>query len=102
MEENNETKRRRSGSSRELAKWFSGRRNNVERWVDETCRGAIARARGVVAEEIRGLSRRVERVHELLDQFEQMVDAQPSDADGDGDSAQSDETGDGESADGDS
>ena len=76
MEEKNESKEPGRGSSRDLTSWFAGRRDNVERWVDETCRGAIARARGVVAEEIRGLSRRVERVHELLDQVEQMVDAE--------------------------
>ncbi len=83
MDEKEQVKRPRSASSRELTKWFAGRRNNVERWVEETCRGAIAKARGVVAEEIRGLSRRVDRVHELLDQVEQMVDAQETDAAGD-------------------
>ena len=55
--------------------WLAGRRNDVERIVGETCHRAIASVRGMLAEEIRSLSRRVERMHSLLDQLEHLVEA---------------------------
>lgn len=75
---------------RDLAGWIAGRRGEVERWVEEACQRAVARTRGVVAEEIRALSRRVERMHELLDHLERIVETQkeegldPASRDGEG------------------
>lgn len=62
-------------SSGDIATWFAGRRSEVEKWVDETCQSAISKTRGVLADEIRGLSKRVEMMHELLDQLEHYVEA---------------------------
>lgn len=74
----NDGKQQEGVAPRDLTAWFVGRKSNVERWVDETCNRAIHKARSVVGEEIRGLSRRVEQMHELLDQLEQIVEAQES------------------------
>lgn len=73
MSETDETPE--SKGSGDIATWLAGRRSEVERWVDETCQHAISKTRGVLADEIRGLSKRVEMMHELLDQLEHYVDA---------------------------
>ncbi len=57
-------------SVRDLGAWIVGRRS----WVEEACQGAVTRFRTVLVDEIRTLSRRVERLHDMLDQLEQMVD----------------------------
>lgn len=74
-------KQPKEARGRDLASWLSGRKTEVERWVEESCQRAVAGARAVAAEEIRGLSRRVERMHGLLDQLERLVDA-PAPSDG--------------------
>lgn len=56
--------------------WLGERRADAERKLDEVCQHAIGRLRSVVAEEIRGLSKRVEQMHQVLDQLEQMVERQ--------------------------
>lgn len=71
-----EDEKEEDGSSRDIAGWLSGRRSDFERWVEETCQKAVIRTRGVLAEEIRGLSKRVEQMHDLLDQLERYVESQ--------------------------
>ena len=54
---------------------------DIASWFAETCQRAISKTRGVLADEIRGLSKRVEKMHELLDQLEHYVDdSEESDA----------------------
>jgi hypothetical protein len=58
----------------EIAKRLADWRAEAERWVEDTCHRAVSRLKSVLVEEIRHLSRRVERMHELLDQLEHMVE----------------------------
>jgi hypothetical protein len=60
-----------------LTTWFIGRRSDVERWIEDAVQRSFNSGRAVLADEIRGLSRRVERMHMLLDQLEKMVDTPP-------------------------
>jgi hypothetical protein len=59
----------------DLTVWLAGRRNEVERWIEDACQRAVVAGRGALGEEIRTLSRRVERMHALLDQLEHIVDS---------------------------
>jgi hypothetical protein len=71
-----EEDRPRDETPRDLTTWIAGRRSEVERWVEVTCQRAIIKVRSMLAEEIRGLSKRVDHMHELLDQLEQLVESQ--------------------------
>lgn len=62
---------------RDVVSRLGERRAEAERWLEEICVRAISRLRVVAAEEIRGLSRRVERMHQALDQLEQRIERQP-------------------------
>lgn len=71
----------------DVAAWLWARRADAERRLEELCQRAVGSMRGVVAEEIRGLSRRVEKMHKALDQLEQLVEMQAdeeTDEEGDG------------------
>ncbi len=68
-----EENRESPAESQDLVGWFAGRRSEVERWVEETSDVAVAKVRGVLANEIHALSKRVEQMHSLLDQLEQIV-----------------------------
>lgn len=61
---------------RDVATWLDERRADAERRLEEICQKAIARLRAVAAEEIRVLSRRVEKMHQALDQLEQRIEKQ--------------------------
>lgn len=67
--------RETENNSSEIAKRLADWRAEAERWVEDTCQRAVTRLKSVVVDEIRHLSRRVERMHELLDQLEQMVES---------------------------
>ena len=56
--------------------WLGERRAEAERKLDEVCQRAIGGFRTVIADEIRGLSRRIEQMHQILDQLKQMVELQ--------------------------
>ncbi len=60
----------------DVAAWLWERRADAERRLEDLCQRAVGRLRGVVADEIRGLSRRVEKMHKALDQLEQLVESQ--------------------------
>lgn len=72
----NEERPRDDVSTRDFTTWIAGRRGEIERWVELTCQRAIIKVRGMLADEIRGLSKRVDHMHELLDQLEQLVESQ--------------------------
>lgn len=60
-----------------LTTWFIGRRSEVERWIEDAVQRSFNSGRAALADEIRALSRRVERMHAALDQLEKMVDTPP-------------------------